>query len=68
MIAALILAGRALELFWLIKPAFPPPSPGLHWLDASSALALGGGWLAVFLGDLRNRPSIVGAFSPEDAA
>jgi hypothetical protein len=67
-IAALIVLGRALELFWLIKPAFPPPSPGLHWLDAAAALALGGSWLAVFLHNLMKRASVVGAFSQEEAA
>ncbi len=66
-IAVLIVAGRMLELFWLIKPAFPPPSLGLHWLDAAAALALGGSWLAVFLGSLLERSSVVGEISSEDA-
>jgi hypothetical protein len=65
-IAALIVAGRLLEVFWLVKPSFPPPAPALHWLDAAAALALGGTWLAVFLGRLTTRPSVVGSFSPED--
>ncbi len=66
-IAALILAGRALEVFWLIKPSFPNPAPGLHWLDAAAALALGGSWLAFFLGDMMKRSSSVGVISAEDA-
>jgi hypothetical protein len=65
-IAALIVAGRALELFWLLKPAFPP-GPAIHWLDAAAALALGGAWLAVFLSRLTSRPSVVGSLAPEDA-
>ncbi|HEX4046609.1 MAG TPA: hypothetical protein VH309_02175, partial [Elusimicrobiota bacterium] len=66
-IAALLLAGRALELFWLIKPAFPPPSRPADWRDAAAALALGGAWLAVFLGGLMKRPSAVGTIRTEAA-
>jgi hypothetical protein len=65
-IAALLLAGRALELFWLVKPAFPAPAP--HWLDAAAALALGGAWLAAFLNGLMKRPSPVGRLRTEEAA
>lgn len=54
-VAALVLAGRALEVFWLVKPAFPPPARAVHWLDAAAALALGGTWLALFLGGLMER-------------
>jgi len=66
-IAGLILAGRALELFWLIKPAYPAAAPALHWLDGAAALALGGGWLAIGLGSLSRRATIVGVLAPEDA-
>jgi hypothetical protein len=68
LIAALIVAARALELFWLIKPAFEPAGPAIHWLDAASALALGGAWLAVFLGRLMARESVVGRINTEEAA
>jgi hypothetical protein len=67
-IAALIVAARALEVFWLVKPSFSLAAPALHWLDAAAALALGGAWLAVFLDSLMRRGSIVGALAPEDRA
>jgi hypothetical protein len=67
-IALLIVAGRVLELFWLVKPSFPTPAPALHWLDAAAALTLGGTWLAVFLGRLMTRASVVGNLAPEDAS
>jgi hypothetical protein len=67
-IAALLVAGRRLELFWLVKPAFASPAPAWHWLDAASGAALGGVWLAAVLSDLTARPSPVGAYRPEAAS
>lgn len=67
LIAGLLVAGRALELQWLIKPAFGRAGPPLHWLDAAAALGLGGAWAAVFLGRLAARPSPVGAVRAEAA-
>ena len=64
-IAALVVAGRALEVFWLVKPAFPPPGAAPHWLDAAAALAIGGVWLAAFLGRLTIRPFLSESAAPE---
>ena len=67
-IAALIVAGRLLEVFWLVKPSFPLGGAPLHWLDAAAALALGGTWLAAWLARLMMRPSVVGNLAPEEAS
>jgi hypothetical protein len=48
-LALLIFCTRWVDLFWLIMPAFYPQGVRLHWLDLAIWLAMGGGWLAVFL-------------------
>jgi hypothetical protein len=48
-LAVLIFAARWLDLFWLIMPAFYPDELHLHWLDLVLLVAMGGGWIAVFL-------------------
>jgi hypothetical protein len=45
----LILVARYLDLFWLIGPAFHPEGFHVHWLDFVLLIAMGGGWLAIFL-------------------
>jgi hypothetical protein len=52
-IAALLLAMRYADLYWLIVPGFQRDSAGprglaFHWLDAAALAAIGGAWLAVF--------------------
>ncbi len=66
-IAALIVAGRALEVFWLVKPSFPPGSPALHWLDGAAALGVGGAWLAAYFSVLR-RGRFIGEVAPAEAS
>jgi hypothetical protein len=65
-IAASILAMHALELFWLIKPAFSPLGFRLHWLDLVAPAALGAGWLMLFRARLSALPSPVGVYIPEE--
>lgn len=48
-LALLIFVVRLLDLFWLIVPAFYPEGVHFHWLDLVLPLAVGGGWLALFL-------------------
>jgi hypothetical protein len=48
-LAVLIFCSRWVDLFWLITPAFYPEGVRLHWLDFVILLAMGAGWLAVFL-------------------
>jgi len=49
MLAALIFLARLIDLYWLIVPAFYPAGLHLHWLDLILLIAMGGGWLAVFV-------------------
>ncbi len=58
-VAAFILCVRAVEVFWLIQPAFSPERLHVHWLDVTALLGVGGVWLWAFTGGLRNRPLIV---------
>jgi hypothetical protein len=55
-VAVLIVAMRAVDLFWLIQPAFSPAHLLVHWLDFAAMIGLGGIWLAVFLWQLTQRP------------
>lgn len=48
-LAGLIFFARLLDLYWLITPAFYPESVHLHWLDGVLWLAIGGGWLTLFV-------------------
>lgn len=47
-VAALILALRVVDLFWLTVPDFSPGRFSLHVLDAVALAALGYGWLFLF--------------------
>jgi len=55
-VAVLIVFMRAVDLYWLIQPAFSPGHFALHWLDFAAVIGLGGIWLAVFLWQLVQRP------------
>lgn len=47
-VAALLLGMQAVNLFWLIEPAFSPKQFTIHWLHLASLAAVGGFWLAMF--------------------
>jgi len=55
-IAAILLGMRLLDMAWMIGPAFHPDGLSLHWMDVAAPVAVGGIWLAVFLGYLTSRP------------
>ncbi len=48
-LAVFIFLVRALDLFWLIVPAFYPAGVHLHWLDLALWVAMGGGWILAFI-------------------
>jgi hypothetical protein len=54
-IALLVVLMHLLELFWLVAPTFYPTGLSLHTLDVLTPVAIGGLWLAAFLGHLRGR-------------
>jgi hypothetical protein len=66
-ICALLLAARALEVFWLVKPAFAPPAAAPRWLDAAAALCVGGAWLGSFLGGLLARAPLAAVAARREA-
>jgi hypothetical protein len=55
-VALLIVVMRAVDLFWLIRPAFSPGRFHFHWLDFAAPVGVGGVWLAIFLWQLLERP------------
>lgn len=57
-VAALLIAMRFVDLFWLVTPAFSPQAFLFHWLDLSMVLGLGGFWCAVFVWQLQAWPLI----------
>jgi len=56
LVALWILAVRAVDLFWLVRPEFPQTGFAVHWLDLTLAVGLGGVWLGVFARQLKTRP------------
>jgi hypothetical protein len=52
-IAVLVFCAHAVEVYWLIEPAFFPTGLHLHWLDFAAWLGIGGVWLAFFAGALK---------------
>lgn len=57
-LAVLILCVRLVDLFWLIMPAFYPDGLHVHWLDPVLVIAMGGGWIAVFIWQWMGKPSL----------
>lgn len=55
-VAAAILVMRLVDLFWLVAPAFHREGLYIHWLDLAAPIAIGGIWMAVFAGFLKERP------------
>lgn len=49
MVAIFLLAMRWVDLYWQIGPTFHHGGFSIHWLDATTAAALGGLWLALVL-------------------
>ena len=63
-IAACILAARALEVFFLIGPAFHPDRLSAHWMDLAALAGVGGIWISLFVWRLGRRP-VLAAGDPE---
>lgn len=59
-IASVILVMQLLYTFWIIAPApvFARPHLGLHWIDLTAVIGVGGLWLAFFFWQLRGKPLI----------
>lgn len=48
-VAALVLAGRTMDAYWLVTPAYYHGVAELSWREAAAFLGVGGVWLALFL-------------------
>ena len=55
-VAAAILVMHAVDLFWLVVPAFQPAGISIHWLDVVALVGVGGIWIATFAWQLKRRP------------
>jgi hypothetical protein len=56
LVASIVLLARFADLYWLVVPAFDPAAPHVHPLDVATLLAVGGVWIATFVGQLEGRP------------
>ena len=54
-VAAGLLVARVVDVFWLVSPEFRPVL-GVHWLDLTLPVGLGGLWVGLFVRQLRGRP------------
>ena len=52
-LAGLLFCVRALDIFWLIVPAFHPNGVFFHWLYPALLMGMAGGWLALFFREWR---------------
>lgn len=66
-VAALLLAMRWVDLYWMAAPAFGHGSDRAgalpHWMDLAAVLAVGGIWFGIYLTQLGRRP-LLPAFEP----
>ena len=60
-VAAILLAMRWVDLWWLAIPAFSPKQLSFHWLDLVTPLAMGGIALWAFTVQLKSRPLLPAA-------
>ena len=54
-VAAAILFMHWLDIVWMVVPSFYPARFHIHWLDIAAPAAIGGLWLAAFIGYLKAR-------------
>ncbi|HET9480824.1 MAG TPA: hypothetical protein VFP98_03640 [Candidatus Polarisedimenticolia bacterium] len=55
-IALLVFVMRAVDLYWMIKPAFEEGTVRFHWLDLAAPIGLGGVWIFLFARHLGSMP------------
>ena len=57
-LAGLLFCARAVDLYWLIVPAFHPAGVHFHWLYPLLLVGMGGGWAALFLDRWTSAPLV----------
>jgi hypothetical protein len=55
-VVGIIVVMRFVDLFWIVMPSYHPSGFHVNWMNFSVPLALGGIWIAAFLGQLKKRP------------
>lgn len=55
-VCLLIVAIRLVDVYWITEPAFYGQHISISWMDFVTPLAVGGLWVAAFLGQLKLRP------------
>ncbi len=63
-VSVLVFFTTLLFLFWQVTPAFYPTGFHVHWLDVVLPIAIGGLWIALFIGQLKRRWAL-GSPEPE---
>jgi len=66
-IAALILAANAVHVWWLVTPSFQPAGVQFPFLELAAFIGIGGIWIAIFLGCLKEQPSLLDLAEKEAA-
>jgi hypothetical protein len=64
-LALWIIAMKALDVFWIVEPAFRQRGLEVYWTDLAALIAFGGLWLAFFTFNLKSRP-LLAARDPRD--
>ncbi len=62
-VAMAVLLARAVDLFWVVTPAFSPSRLTVHWLDVAALAAVGGIWIWFFVAQMGAR-SVVAVHDP----
>ncbi len=56
LVAGLLVAARAVDVFWLVQPSFTPGQLSLSWLHPVLFVAIGGLWLGLYVWTLKTHP------------
>jgi hypothetical protein len=57
-VAGLVLVMRVIDLFWLVAPEFRRQGLTIDWFDPVTVVGLCGVWLALFIRELKARPTL----------
>ncbi len=55
-VAAVLVIARAVDVYWLVLPAFSPGVLTMNWLGLTALVGIGGLWLGLFAWHLRRHP------------
>ena len=55
-VAVWILLARMVDLFWVVEPTFRTNGFTIYWTDFAAFIGIGGIWVYLYLGNLRQRP------------